>query len=56
MRKSNQNPLMSTLLTYCALGGLIVLGNQVIAWATTACQVPNPSTVFCTAIQSYLTF
>jgi len=36
-------------LLLCLLAVALVLGLQVYGWATDACQVPNPSTVFCTA-------
>lgn len=34
----------------CSIGGIVVLFGQIVGWATDACQVPNPSTIYCTAV------
>jgi len=47
-RMAKTNTPSGTALVRLALASAIVLCIQVYSWATTACQVPNPSTVFCT--------
>lgn len=44
---SKANFFSGKALVRCTIVSAIVLAIQVYSWATTACQVPNPSTVFC---------
>lgn len=48
MSRATRLRLSASMLVMGAAASAIGLGAQVIAWATTACQMPNPSTVFCT--------
>jgi len=36
------------VLVVCAVAGTILLGWQLVGWATTECKIPDPSTEFCT--------
>lgn len=51
-----RTPKLSTRVS--AVGAVvtaIILGCQLVSWATDACQVPNPSEVFCTENETPIT-
>lgn len=55
MSKAKQRFLSTPALAACAIASMLVLGNQLVVWATSACQVPNPNTKFCTSAQTTYT-
>lgn len=48
MRGIDGKTVVTRLASVGAVVGAVTLGSQIGAWATTACQVPNPNTVYCT--------
>lgn len=42
-------PKIGQAISVGLLFAFVMLLGQLVAWATDACQIPNPSTVFCTA-------
>ncbi len=51
MSKTQKERLSTSVLFGGAIAGAIILCGQAVSWATTACQVPNPNTVYCTSSQ-----
>ena len=50
MRMTNGKTTVAQLLAASTAAAAIVLGGQIVVWATTKCQEPNPSTRYCTAL------
>ena len=38
----------------CAFMSAIVVSGQTVAWAVTACQIPNPSTTYCYPLNTHV--
>lgn len=50
MGKVRRGTASARLLAACAVTGGVVLGGQLVGWATSGCQVPNPNTKLCAEV------